>query len=379
MNKKLKICHIVTWYPNKWNNKEAIWTKRHIDGLNDLCDNNVYHVQVKFGKWKKHFYNISDTEQAFILFAKTNIWFLREILTTMLLVYVILFKIKNKKQYDAYNFQITYPLLTYSKLITWILKKPVIITEHWSAYHLNFGTNKELKRIKRIFKNKKLNFICVSKALKKDIENFSGTKINSKIVSNTIDCSIFKNLNFDRIENSFFMLSYWKVPKDPFLILKVFAKLKSENIKFTLNIGGFGPLDEEMKNLVSELDLNDSVFFIGKLNELQILNHMNKVRFFIHNSNYEVSSVVCMEAIACGTPVIASNVGGIKEYVNSKNGVLIEKNTFEHWYEKLFYYTKENYEFKNSEIANFGLNNFSKESVAKSYFDALQYFIKKEN
>ncbi len=123
-NNKLNICHIVNWYPNKWDNKEAIWTKRHIDGLNELCDNDVYHVQVRFGKLKKHFYRVSDTEQAFILSAKTNIWFLREIITTMLLVYVILFKIKNRKQYDAYNFQITYPLLTYSKINNLVLKSP---------------------------------------------------------------------------------------------------------------------------------------------------------------------------------------------------------------------------------------------------------------
>ncbi len=379
MNKKLKICHIVTWYPNKWNNKEAIWTKRHIEGLDIHCSNSVYHVQLKYGKWKKHFYRISNNEQAFILTSNTNIWFFRELLSTLLLIYVIIFKIKNKKQYDAFNFQITYPLLTYSKLITWILKKPIIVTEHWSAYHLNFESSKELKRIKRIFKNKKLNFICVSDALRQDIENFSGVNIKYKIVGNIIDCNIFKNLSKERNENSFFMLSYWKEPKDPFLILNVFAKLKSENIKFTLNIGGFGPLEDEMKILVSKLDLNDSVNFLGKLNTDEIVEEMNKVQYFIHNSNYEVSSVVCIEAISCGTPVIASNVGGIKEYVNSKNGFLIEENTFENWYKKLVLCTNETYKFDNSKISRVGLTHFSKENVAKSYFDALQYFIKKEN
>ena len=41
------------------------------------------------------------------------------------------------------------------------------------------------------------NFIFISDALRQDVENFSGVNIKYKIVGNTIDCNIFKDLNKD--------------------------------------------------------------------------------------------------------------------------------------------------------------------------------------
>jgi L-malate glycosyltransferase len=370
MNNTIKICHIVNWYPNKWNDKEAIWTKRHIDGLNTHCKNDVFHVQLKYGKWGKHFYKISENETAFIWKSNTNIWFIRELLTTILLVYVLLFKIK-RKNYDAFNFQITYPLLTYSKLITWLIKKPLIVTEHWSAYHLNFGTTKNLKRIKKIFSNKKLSFICVSDALRVDIEKFSGVKIKYNIVSNTIDTKVFYNKNIHRKMNCLFMLSYWKEPKNPFLLLEVLAKLKFNKIEFKMMIGGFGPQFELMKKKIEILNLNNEVFLLGELNKEQIVEQFNNSSYFIHNSNYEVSSLVCMESLACGTPVIASNVGGIKEYITIENGVLVDNNDFESWYTALYncLVTYKKYDY--NMISDKAKNLFSDEIVSQEYFNIL--------
>jgi L-malate glycosyltransferase len=253
------------------------------------------------------------------------------------------------------------------------------VTEHWSAYHLNFGTTKNLTRIKRIFKNKNLNFIFVSDALRQDIEKFSGEKINYKIVGNTIDCSIFKNLHYERTENSFLMLSFWKIPKNPFMLFDVFSKLKKENFSFQLVVGGFGPLEDEMKQYVDELDLTKNVKFVGKLESNEIVDEMNKTQYFIHNSNYEVSSVVCMEAIACGAPVIASKVGGIPEYINSQNGILIENNSFENWYFNIKNSLLNNYDYNNQLISEYGYSKFSSNMVAQEYLNALNYFINHKN
>jgi len=274
MSSKLKVCHIVNWYPNSKNENEAIWTKRHIESLNAHCDNDVFHVQVVEGRYKFESRIKSSFEQSYILSFPTRIWFLKEILTTLLLCYVILFKLKRSK-YDIFNFQITYPLLTYSKLICWLVKKPIVVTEHWSAYHLNFGVEKELKRIKRIFKNKKLKFICVSEALVEDIESFSEKKIDYELVPNVIDDK-FKFKGNVKPENSFFLLSYWKEPKDPFMILEVFGRLKTEGHNFVVSIGGYGPMIEKMEETIRKLNLQNNVKLLGVLNDIEIIKQFNE-------------------------------------------------------------------------------------------------------
>ncbi|MFH0999278.1 MAG: glycosyltransferase family 4 protein, partial [Bacteroidota bacterium] len=46
--------------------------------------------------------------------------------------------------------------------------------------------------------------------------------------------------------------------------------------------------------------------------------------FMVIFSNFENIPVVLNEALVCGLPVIATNVGGIKEIVNEENGIIIE-------------------------------------------------------
>ncbi len=373
MSSKLKVCHIVNWYPNSKNENEAIWTKRHIESLNAHCDNDVFHVQVVEGRYKFESRIKSSFEQSYILSFPTRIWFLKEILTTLLLCYVILFKLKRSK-YDIFNFQITYPLLTYSKLICWLVKKPIVVTEHWSAYHLNFGVEKELKRIKRIFKNKKLKFICVSEALVEDIESFSEKKIDYELVPNVIDDK-FKFKGNVKPENSFFLLSYWKEPKDPFMILEVFGRLKTEGHNFVVSIGGYGPMIEKMEETIRKLNLQNNVKLLGVLNDIEIIKQFNENKYFIHNSKYKVASVVCSESICCGTPVIASSVGGITEYIDATNGILIKENDIDTWYTNLKYAITTQTDYDNEGISVDAGKRFYPKYVGKKYINALTKFI----
>ncbi|MCB9189493.1 MAG: glycosyltransferase family 4 protein [Flavobacteriales bacterium] len=366
--RKLKVCHIVNWYPNPWNEKEAIWTQRHINGLNDLADNLVYHIQVRKGKFKFHSYSNSKTEHALILTTKTDIWFLKEILTTLMVIYVLLFKIK-RKQFDGFNFHITYPLLTYSRIIQLFTGRSIVITDHWSAYHFNFGVQKKLRRIQRIFKNKNLKFICVSEALVRDIESFSESKINSSVVPNVIDTEVFQFRPKSHVRNQIFMVSYWKYPKDPIFIFEVVEALVEDGKEVELVVGGFGPLQETMEKWVMDHGLSEIIKFSGKLNSSEIANTMADSSVFVHCSDYEVASVVCMEAHSVGCPIIASNVGGIPEYVNDSNGVLLDGKNREEWKEAIVKVLNTDYD--REKIAATGGSRFSEKSVSEKYLNVL--------
>ena len=69
--------------------------------------------------------------------------------------------------------------------------------------------------------------------------------------------------------------------------------------------------------------LTDNVTFMGFQNQTRISEWMNQSHLVVIPSRKEGFGLVAIEALACGTPVICSDIGGLKEIVaNGKNGFL---------------------------------------------------------
>jgi len=68
------------------------------------------------------------------------------------------------------------------------------------------------------------------------------------------------------------------------------------------------------------------VIYLKKMDQSELRILYNIASIFIFPSRDEPLGLVGLEAIACGTPVIGSNIGGIPEYINKNNGMLFEVN-----------------------------------------------------
>jgi glycosyltransferase involved in cell wall biosynthesis len=291
----------------------------------------VYHLEVRKASgfsWEKS--KTSENHSALQLTAPLP-WWLIEVLSFLGLCFILFVK---ARKFNMINVHIAYPLLTYFHLIKKFVNKPVVITEHWSAYHFNFGVKKQLPRIKRIFENN-LPLITVSQSLLSDIEKFSKRSCSKTcVVPNAIDINTFYRQE-KRLPSqpSFFIGANWKWPKRPDVILKAFAEfLRDEQFAcYHLRIGGYGVQIKEMEALMDALEISKNVVLLGGLNSVEVADEMNRSQAFLHCSEYETFSVVCAEAACCGTPVIASAVGGIPEFINESNGILVPNNTVSEW------------------------------------------------
>jgi len=111
------------------------------------------------------------------------------------------------------------------------------------------------------------------------------------------------------------------------LIVKALAEIKKTNITWVHF--GDGPQLETIKALAKEL-LPDHIKaeFMGRVTNQEIINWYaeNNPSLFINVSTTEGIPVSIMEAMSFGIPVIATNVGGNSEIVNSDNGSLVEAN-----------------------------------------------------
>ncbi|MGL5056943.1 MAG: glycosyltransferase [Fusobacteriaceae bacterium] len=122
--------------------------------------------------------------------------------------------------------------------------------------------------------------------------------------------------------------SYIRPVKRIHLIVEALEKLNlnTEKIKWT-HIGDGDGL-EELKMLAKEKLKNIEFEFLGHLKNDEILNYYkeNDIKCFINLSSSEGLPVSMMEVQSFGIPIVATDVGGVKEIVNEKTGILLSEN-----------------------------------------------------
>jgi len=106
-------------------------------------------------------------------------------------------------------------------------------------------------------------------------------------------------------------------------LIKAFSKIQNKNIQLT--IVGDGRERENLKNLVKENNSSDKVNFIGFSNEPS--RYLSSADLFVLPSYSEGFGIAAVEAMFLKIPVLATNVGGIPEFItDNENGWLFNPN-----------------------------------------------------
>lgn len=88
-----------------------------------------------------------------------------------------------------------------------------------------------------------------------------------------------------------------------------------------LTILGDGPLRKELEEYNHLIGLEKNINFEGNVNNVE--EYFAQSDIFVLSSDYEGLPLVVLEAMAASLPIISTNVGGIRDIVNS-NGILVE-------------------------------------------------------
>ena len=132
--------------------------------------------------------------------------------------------------------------------------------------------------------------------------------------------------------------------------LNALAILKSKNILFKAIIAGQGLEEDRMKEMIVELDLSENVEFTGLVKQDQLVHLYNKMDAMVFPTKREAESLglVGLEAMSCKTPVIGSDIAGLKTYIkDGNNGLLFEPGNIEDMALKIKEFLKFSVERKN--------------------------------
>ena len=217
-------------------------------------------------------------------------------------------------------------------IVAKIMRKPLFITSH--GMDINNFENSPLFRwlIKFSLKNCN-NAIAVSGDLGEKIRSLGIDQDKIVVLRNGVNINRFKPLRNNELrkyykikENDILILfvGYLDTFKGIFELIDVFYKIKQEHNNIKLMIIGTGPKKHEIENKVLASDLKNSVIFTGNLKPDEMHRYYQAADIFTLPSYTEGLPLAILEAMSCGIPVIASDIGGIPEIIkNNENGFII--------------------------------------------------------
>jgi len=190
-----------------------------------------------------------------------------------------------------------------------------------------------LYRKLRTFTNKIDVLIAPSNFLRKKLIEGGIPKEKIVVKAHFIKCEEIKpSYEFD---NYAVYMGRLSPEKGLFTLLRVWKELPN----FTLMIMGDGPIRNELENFVIEEEIAN-VEFLGFIKGPKRFEILKKAMFMVFPSEwYESFGYAIIESLACGTPVIASRIGGLEELIEEgKNGLLFEPGNIEDLRKKILYF-----------------------------------------
>jgi glycosyltransferase involved in cell wall biosynthesis len=241
---------------------------------------------------------------------------------------------------------------------------PVVTTVHSSVYQDYSQPLKKLcyHRIEKMTRKYTYRFIAVAGSLKKELEEdgIPGDKID--VVYNGIkpefaagfapgfdregrqtcsgyssekhldesdkavearDGSLRKELNIPLVTPVIMTIGRLEAVKNQEMFLNVCGELRDRGVNFHGVIVGDGPLRKQLEDQAQALNLHRQVSFLGFRKDIYRL--LSQAELFLLTSRMEGMPVTLLEAMAAGTPVLVTAVGGMPEVIAlAENGWTVE-------------------------------------------------------
>lgn len=253
-------------------------------------------------------------------------------------------------------------------------KIPIVGLEHWSALGLDIVPRIALKHGRVVYPNLD-KVLVVSTYLRDNIKKYFN--IDSEVVNNIIGNEFyFKEYNNTGVIH--FVLIGNLIPRKCFdIVIKAISTLVSDynNIKFT--IVGDGPEKKHLRSLIEEYDLTKYVELVGRKSRSFIVNLLQKTDVFILSSSSETFGVAAVEALACGVPVISTDCGGARDFMNEFNGLVIPINDINAMEKAIRHMIDHYLDFDRKRIAHECKRRFSSKTIANQLTSIFESVIKK--
>ncbi len=198
-----------------------------------------------------------------------------------------------------------------------------VFRNHLPWHLATFASFLEAKLMPFVYRKQKV--VTVSASSKDEIIRLSKNIFGSiEIVNPGIHNKKFLHLQ-KTTQPSFLYLGRLQPYKNINVAINAFAEVVRKHKNATLTVAGYGESLESLKTLVAELRIEKSIIFTGRVSEEDKYKLLAQSWVMIQPSMIEGWGITVIEANASNTPVIASNVNGLKDSViDGSTGLLVQ-------------------------------------------------------
>jgi glycosyltransferase involved in cell wall biosynthesis len=208
---------------------------------------------------------------------------------------------------------------------------PVVLKVHGSDVLLldqypsrRNGTTDALRRADRV--------VAVSRDLAAKVAKLGAAADRVHLVYNGVDADRFRpgdrlearrRLGLDAERPMLLYVGNLLPVKGPDVLIKAAAILAARGVEFDLHVVGKGPMRPALEASVSEYGIGERVRFHGNISHDRLPDWFRAADMLVLPSRSEGVPNVLLEAMACGTPFVASDVGGVAEVTHLGSGDLV--------------------------------------------------------
>jgi glycosyltransferase involved in cell wall biosynthesis len=328
MQARPKVLFISSWYPTQLKPTEGNFVQQHILAAQLVADVALVHVVLSTAHQEITYQQIEAPVEAHVIYVPKNTLPLLGLVFNYFRLFSTYWKIAAQTKLgkpDLIHANVLYPIGLIGIMLKLRWRIPLLFTEHWTCYHPY--AQPQPTRWQRFFLRligKRANLIMpVSLDLAAAMQQF-GINAPMKVVPNTVDPAIF-TVQEKRPRGVYRFVHVSSLDPDQknfHLLVRAFYRLKKQQPKIELHVVSDGDF-EAYGSLLKGFEFASSIHFHGKQDSAGVAALLQFADALVLSSRFENLPCVLLEALSTGTPMIATNVGGVAEIVNSGNGILI--------------------------------------------------------
>ena len=372
-SKEPYVLALPSWYPNLQDEADGNFIEKHLQAIAE--DVNVIALFVKGIEGRNYPERMEDRSGRLTVIRRY--YRKRSGLFGKILNVRSFLKIQ-KREFEEIRSGMGDPMLTHvhvvgrSSLLAIELKKsysiPLLISEHWGGYYPESEKMGSFKRklIRHVIA--KSNAItAVSESLANAIRDVTGVK-DIQIIPNIVDDAFFTPVIGEKVDGAIQILHVSNMVniKGVDDIIRTANRLAEKQDLF-LTLVGDGPEGNKLKKLAGEMkNLEGKYRFTGDISQGEIAGLLQTASFSVLNSRYESQSVVLLESIAMGVPILAPAVGGLVEHFSNK-GILFDPMEENALFRSMDEMIQRHGEWKAEDLRDYAMQHFSKERIKKDF------------
>ncbi len=252
-----------------------------------------------------------------------------EVLPYALAVLPTVHRLRSRFAFDLIHAHFTYPDGVVACLLGRMYGAPVVITEH--APWLPWMEQYPLVRRQAVWAARACaSHIAVSRSVRQGIAQITSNAAKVTVIPNVVDGTVFHPVPGQRrVPGQVLFVGAVRYCKGVDVLLEALPEVRRQHPAVRLILAGeafyraYQREAERLQQLTHRLGLSDCVEMVGGKSPAEVAGLMAQSAVVVLPSRAESFGTVLIEALACGTPVVATRCGGPEEVVTPDVGLLV--------------------------------------------------------